>query len=99
MHFRQSFSKLAGTPVVLNLNSIDTSFSKQYPSPPPLPNQCWFPNSNRITHQIQKDRVPTLNRGWGGRTFFQINGFWAMCPNTSENDCICTWWKQAHGYK
>ena len=48
--YLQSFSKPAGTPVVLNHNSIDTSFFKQYASPPP--NQCWFPNSNRITHQI-----------------------------------------------
>ena len=59
MHFRQSFSKPAGTPVVLNHNSIDTSFSKQYPSP---------------------INVETLNRGGGGggRTLFQINGFWAI---------------------
>jgi hypothetical protein len=31
----QSFSKPAGTPVVLNHNSIYTSFFKQYFSPPP----------------------------------------------------------------
>ena len=39
----------------------------------PLPNQCWFPNLNRITHG-----------GWAGGTLFQNNGSWGIVPNTSQ---------------
>ena len=36
----QSFSKVVGTPAVLNHNSIYTAFFTQYASPPPPPYQC-----------------------------------------------------------
>ncbi len=90
MHFRQSFSKSAGTPVVLNHNSIDTSFFKQYASPPAAPSPINVCLRIRIELRIksEENRVhANIQKGAGGRTLFQINGFWAMCPNTSENDC------------
>ena len=55
MHFRQSFSKPAATPVVLNHNSVDTSFFKQYASPPPSPINVGF--QIRIELSIKSEKI------------------------------------------
>ena len=86
MHFRQSFSKPAGTPVVLNHNSIYTSFFKQYFSPPPPPSPINVGFRIRIELRIksEKNRVPTLNRGRGGgggeERYFRLMGFGPCVP-------------------
>ena len=53
----QSFSKVAGTPVVLYHNSIDTSFFKQYASPPPPPSPINVGFRNRIELRIKSEKI------------------------------------------
>ena len=50
----QSFSKVLGTLAIFHEKStytVDISIKSIFP-PPRLPNQCWFPNLNTLTHNM-----------------------------------------------
>ena len=81
MHFRQSFSKPAGTPVVLNHNSIYTSFFKQYFSPPPPPSPINVGFRIRIELRIKSEKI--------GCQHFRLMGF-GPCVPTPLKMIVCS---------
>jgi hypothetical protein len=82
MDFRQSFSKPAGTPVVLNHKSIYISFFKQYFSPPPPPSPINVGFRIRIELRIKSEKIGCQHwiGGGGEERYFRLMGFGPCVP-------------------
>ena len=75
MHYRQSFSKVLGTLAIFHEKStytVDMSIKPIF-SPPRLPNQCWFPNLNTLTHNMLCYLGHNIEKGARGNELFVKN--------------------------
>ena len=75
VHYRQSFSKVLGTLAIFHEKStytVDIS-TKSIFSPPRLPNQCWFPNLNTLTHNMLCQVGHNIEKGARGNELFVKN--------------------------
>ena len=64
----QSFSKVLGTLSIFHEKStytVDISI-KSILSPPRLPDQCWFPNLNTLTHNMLCEVGHNIEKGARG---------------------------------
>ena len=71
----QSFSKVLGTLAVFHEKStytVDISIKPIF-SPPRLPNQCWFPNLNTLTHNMLCWVGHNIEKGARGNELFVKN--------------------------